>query len=313
MIVDNFALTNFTTCAAKFKLRMEDGWTTKWKSGALGFGGALHEGLAAWYKTKDASKALMAIHEKWPSNTPPDDYRTKEKCLNVMIEYIKRYPVESFKIVGLDQGEPLVEVSFTLDTDMKVQFCSSCLMVAVSGSGNATLCGNCNKPLEEILYGGIFDGLVDFNGAIYTLEHKTTSQLGAYYFNQFKPNNQISGYDWAAGKLTGYRVGGSLVNAVGVYKVGATKFERQITTRSDAEVREWLRNVQSVCTQIAIARATNRWPMSTMACTLYGQCEYHGVHSLANEAEREKYLEMQYIRQPWSHEDRDDKKEKSDG
>jgi hypothetical protein len=281
MKIDNFLLTMFQACPLKYKLRALEHWTARRKSAALGFGGALHEGLAAWYRTGDPRQALNAINNSWPDNLPVDDWRTKDKALQVMYDYMQRYSREPFKVVGVPDA-PMIECTFTLDTGLTLED---------------------GEPIE---YGGIFDGLVEWDGSVYVLEHKTTSQLGSFYFNQYNPNNQITGYIWAAGKLSGQRVGGAIINAVGLYKSSPTKFERQITNRNKVQIEEWLQNVKHVCQQIRDCERRGFWPMHTPSCTQYGRCEFHDVHVLGTERERNAMLEMSYHREEWSYEDRDD-------
>lgn len=302
MKVDNFALSNFMSCPAKYKLRMVDGWTIRRKSAALGFGGVLHEALAAWYKTGLVGKGLEAINEKWPAEYPIDDYRTKTKCAEVFLQYTKNYPVENWHIVGMPD-QPQIEVTFTLDTGMFLP-CWFCEGLDSSDRWNP-VCSRCGERKEVIEYGGIFDGLVEFSSNVYVLEHKSTSQMGPYYFNQFKPNNQVTGYTWAGGKLSGGRVAGAIINAIGVYKASPTKFAREITTRSSNEIDEWLENVYNVCRQIKDCERREFWPMYTPSCTQFGKCEYHDVHVLGHPTERAKRLEQDYVKQPWSYEARD--------
>jgi hypothetical protein len=310
--IDNFALTMHQTCPAKYDLRIRQNWTSRGKSAALGFGGALHSGMAHWYKTHDLGQALLAIAGGWNEDVPVDDWRTKEKCITTMIEYSKMYPAESFQVVGLVDGNPMIEVPFTIEMDgLRVPFCGRWVDVFGEehpGCGymvrdfTATVCPQCGAPLEPIEYGGIFDGLIEFSGQVYILEHKSTSVLGSTYFNQFKPNNQVCGYIWAAGKLSGKKVVGALVNAIGVYKASATKFEREITSRSETALLEWKKNVQSTCAEIRFHEHHEFWPMRTMACTLYGRCEFLDVHVLEHQAEREKRLENDFIRETWDYE-----------
>jgi len=300
MKIDNFAISNFMACPAKFKLRMIDGWTARRRSAALGFGSVLHEALAAWYKTGNPVKGLEAINENWPDAHPVDDYRTKAKCAEVFLAYVKHYPAETFSIVGMPDT-PQIEVTFTLETGMYLP----CDCGWEDHNKWDRYCGGCGKEKEQIEYGGIFDGLVEFASNVYVLEHKSTSQLGAYYFNQFKPNNQVTGYTWAGGKLTGGRVAGAIINAIGVYKASATKFLREITTRSTFEVDEWLENLYNVCVQIKDCERRGYWPMYTPSCTQYGKCEYHDIHVLGHPVEREKRLEQDYVKSTWSYEHRD--------
>lgn len=303
MKIDNFMLSMFQTCPIKYQLRIRQGWTVRRKSAALGFGGALHEGLAEWYRTKDPVRALQAIHERWPTNVPIDDYRTREKCIGVMSDYIRTYhKSDAFSVVGAPDN-PMIECTFTLPLG-KFLDCETCGVHPLEDGH----CPKCGTECEEIEYGGIFDGLIEFNGSVYVFEHKSTSQMGSYYFNQFKPNNQVTGYIWAAGHLSGKRVGGALINAIGVYKSSATKFERSITSRSSIEIEEWRENVRSTCQQIRDCERRGHWPMHTGSCTQYGLCEFHSVHTLSTEKERQKLLEQDYIQDPWVFEDRDDAK-----
>lgn len=305
MKIDNFALTMFQTCPAKYWLRMREHWTSRRKSAALGFGGALHEGLAAWYKTGDRAAALVAINDSWPGDLPIDDWRTKEKCLSVMIDYMKHYPQESFKIIGYPEA-PMIENTFTLDTGMFLK-CKECQDADQSVPWESE-CTNCGSPLqkEPIEYGGIFDGLVQFGPSCFIFEHKTTSQMGDYYFNQFRPNNQVTGYVWAGGLLSGQPVGGAIINAIGIYRVGATKFRREITTRTEEDIKHWLMNVYSTCQQIQDCELRGFFPQYTGSCTMYGKCEFHDVHVLGTHTEQERWLEQQYVKKPWNYEHRDD-------
>lgn len=312
MKIDNFALTMAQTCPAKYNLRMNEGWTARRRSGALGFGSCLHEGLAVWYRTGDLGASLLAINEKWPEGMPVDDFRTKEKCITTMIEYSKTYPSEGFKVVGMPDA-PVIEVPFTLDTGMFLP-CTHCNAVKVNTFRYEAQCSACGTDKEPIEYGGIYDMLVEFGGQMFVVDHKSTSILGGGYFNQFKPNNQMTGYIWAANLLSGYHfddpsvrplVTGAIINAIGIYKKGATKFEREITSRTYTEIHEWLGNLYAECCVLQNFKQTGQWPMRTGACTLYGLCEYHSVHSLAHPVERMKRLESDFVQDKWDFENRD--------
>lgn len=306
MKIDNFAISNFMACPAKYKLRMVDGWESRRKSGALGFGAALHLGLAEWYRSGNAGSAVRSIADGWPTNSPVDDYRTREKCVATMMEYIKEYPAENFKIIGHDAGAPIIEVAFTLDTGMFLH-CQVCKEHDPDVSARfKSHCFLCNEPKERIEYGGILDGAIEMSGLVYTFEHKSTSQLGPYYFDQFRPNNQVTGYTWALGLLTGKRVGGCLVNAIGVYKTQKTKFERHITQRSADDIEAWLLNLYHVCEQIKHCERTGYWPMYTTSCMQYGKCEYHAVHVLGNAKDQQRRLENDFQTSKWDYEARDE-------
>jgi len=303
MRIDNFALTMFQACPAKYKLRIIDGWTSRRKSAALGFGGAFHHGIAEWYRYGSMQKMLVGVREAWPDGMPVDDYRTLAKCCEVLMAYVKKYPAETFQVVQGPSG-PLIEVSFTLDTGLYLS-CFNCGSLDKSAP-TRPVCYHCGIPKEVLEYGGIFDGLVEFSGAVYVIEHKTTSQLGAYYFDQFRPNNQVTGYTWGGGLLSGKHVGGALINAVGVYKSSAPKFERQVTVRSQVEIAEWLQSVYATCEQIQQCKRTGIWHLQTIACTMYGKCEFHQVHVLPHQNQRINLLEQEYVVSLWDYEGRDE-------
>lgn len=300
MKIDNYALTMFQSCPAKFDLRILQHWTSRRKSAPLGFGGAFHAGLAAWYRTNSRVEMLKALNGSWPDGMPVDDYRTLQKAVDTLQAYVKHYPAETFQVVP-----GMVEVSFTLPTDMYLS-CFDCGAKLGAWNGKDTLCGHCGRPLELIEYGGIFDLLVEFSGSVYVVDHKTTSQLGANFFDQFRPNNQITGYTWASRLLSGMRVGGALINAIGVYKASPPKFDRQITTRTDYEIVEWLESLRRTCEQIQECKRQGIWHMQTVNCTMYGKCEYHQVHVLPHPTQRLAILDQEYMREEWDYEGRDD-------
>jgi hypothetical protein len=136
-------------------------------------------------------------------------------------------------------------------------------------------------------------------------EHKTTSMLGkpphSHFFRQFRPNNQITGYIWAGRLLSGRPVTGAIVNAIGWFRASESKFARDITTRTDEDLRKWLINVQATCQQIQDCELGGVWPQYTQSCTMYGKCEYHDVHVLGSSEEQEKWLDQQYMKKPWSY------------
>lgn len=304
MIIDNFALTLFQTCPAKYLLRIKEQQVPIRRRAALGFGGAVHAGLAEWYRSHDPKAMIEKLVQVWPQNMPVDDYRTREKAAQLLFDYVKVYPNEAFSIIGAP-ASPLVEKAFTIPTGFYLE-CQKCSGYMGDGDYLSGKCSNCGEALEDLQYGGIVDGGIELQGGVYVLEHKTTSQMGDSYFLQYKPNNQVTGYIWALGKLTSAKVGGAIINAMCVYKSSPNKFERKLTNRAQSEIDEWLKHVLVTCNEIKRCERTGIWPWRTMACTMYGLCDYHNVHVLATEAERVKRLEQDYVKSQWNHEERDE-------
>lgn len=306
MILDNFALTMHQACPSKYDLRIKKDWQSRRVSGALNGGAVIHEGLAAWHRGLGFSGAVAAINEAWKDNSPIDDWRTKEKCISTMLEYAKRYPSEAFKVIGAPL-DPIIEVHFTLDTGLRMAICPVCHHDHYAGQPvTDDRCVSCTGDLEPLQYGGIFDGLVEFSGSYYILEHKTASQMGKYFFSQFKPNNQVSGYIWAAQQLSGQPVGGAIINAIGWYRKSPTKFERQIVTRSTYDITSWLSDVWHEAQEIRRHELYNQFPKRTQACTLYGKCEFHDLHCISNPHDQAKLLEQDFVKSKWDFMRRDE-------
>ena len=301
MKLDNFSFSGHQGCPLWYKTRIKEGWTTRFKSAALGFGGTLHEGLATWYKTRDPDAVIASIESHW-TDGPVDDFRDLMKCKKVMLEYMNHYVHEPFSIIP-----GMVEVATALPTGMYLPLCLKCMMdnrIQDGWNQWTDTCDNCGEPLEAIEYGGIFDTLVDFNGQVYILEHKTTTQMGSTFFNQFKPNNQVTGYVWLAKELSG-RCDGALINAIGLYKASPTRFERHISTRSEFELDEWKQDLWTEACNIQQHEVFGHFPMRTKACTLYGACEFYSVHTVNDPAVRQRLLEQDYVKSTWEFEKRD--------
>lgn len=341
MKVDNTMLSAFDTCALKYKESMEDHWSSRFQGGALGHGIAMHAGLQAWYQglldEKDSvtrmKEAVAAIEKAWNPDHPKDDFRTLERAQRLMLEYIRAFPSETFKVLAVEvpfllsltpQAWLTCENSwYVKDEQMGLYEYRPPAMVDADGNtlhhercraeadenGN---CENCGFPCEEIEYGGIIDLIVQFGSAqstIYVVDHKTTSQLGSTYFLQFNPNNQITGYCWGAEQLSNSKVAGAIINALcmttaGNMKVGSET--RSITSRTQADYIEFRSDVIWKCNAIATARRTGVWPKSTDQCQgKYGMCGYHSIHVLGDESERQLRRETDYVKRVWDFENRD--------
>lgn len=306
MKFDNFMLSMHQTCPAKYNERINNQWTSRHRSGALGAGAALHAGLAEWYKGNGPKAALEAIEKGFESEVPIDDWRNIEKVRRTFAEYITQYPGENWDVLGRADGAPIVEVPFLLETGMHLP-CHECQMAdqRLMDFRFEDTCLNCNGPREPIEYGGILDMAVDFNSQVYIVDHKSTSQMGPTYFNQFKPNNQMTGYIWGAGKLSGRRCAGAIINAIAWSKTAPTRFARSITTRNDYDIDRWLCDVYSEACNIQQHQLTGHWPYRTNSCLQYGMCEFHQIHVMSTETEQQSVRETHYVKDNWDFENRD--------
>lgn len=290
MKVDNFTLEQFQ-CPAKYDLRIRRQLLPLRRKISLSFGTVIHHGFAAWYRTGSELEALKAVANHWPEVGISDDFRNLGYACQVIRAYIREHPTESFTVIQGPEG-PVVEQAFTVDTGL--------MLDEEFREGD--------PDQGHILYGGIIDLGVDFNGVLYVLDHKTTTVLGDgdWYFAKFKPDNQMTGYIWGLSRISSQRVGGALINAVGLYKSGDIRFKRQITSRNQFEIDEWLDGVRTRCNEIKRCERNKNWRLETSCCTLYGKCEYYDVHVLNDPDDREKWLAQNFVKSEWNYEDRDD-------
>lgn len=296
---------------------MVDHWTSRYKSGALGYGGAIHEGLKAWYQgsldglsvDERVDLARAAIAAKWPENQPSDDFRNLSKANELFQKYIAEYPTESFKVL-------MVEVPFSYEIGRYLLHCEHCHIdnhPYTPSEIPTSECWNCKKRLEAIEYGGIFDTLIQYGtgnaSTIYILEHKTTSQLGGLYFRQYDIDNQVSGYNFGAQSATGKLVGGAVINALCTTSGGKISFKREIIGRTAADLERWRNDVAWTCNEIERSKRFDYYRVSSDHCmNKYGLCEYQAVHVLSDPDEQRRRFEVDYVKEPWDFEHRDDKR-----
>lgn len=315
MKIDNTMLKTFEDCPLKYKTRIVDEWTSRYGAGPLIFGGAVHEGLKSWYQgILDGKNPVQRLEESiaaieafpgWP-NLPTDDHRTLGRAQEMLIEYIKTYPRETFNILQ-------VEVPFCFELGRSILHCRECDFInhpKLAGLPRET-CHSCGRTLEPIEYGGIFDGIIQYGvgsqSVVYCFEHKTTSQLGGLYFRQFDIDNQVSGYCWGGGQVTGKLVGGALLNALCLTRGGNISFKRELIGRNPSQLEQWKDDVAVTCNEIDLAMRNGIWQKRTNHCNnKYGMCTFHSVHTLSEPDERRRRLETDYRKEPWNFERRDD-------
>lgn len=274
---DSTSLTYAEDCLYKYYLTMIQGWRSKTGSVHLEFGGwyataleHFHKHTATGMDREEAlrevvSEALYSTWEydeeglngrPWESNHPT---KTRANLIRTIVWYVDHFKDDPLPVVILSDGRPAVEYSFRLDI------------------------GN------DILYCGHIDRLVEYSGGIYVQDQKTTgSTVTPRYFNQFNPDNQMTGYAFAGKVIYNSPVQGVIIDAAQI-AVGFSRFERGFTFRSEAQLDEWLDHTHY---HISIARTAfqqDYWPMNRTSCTKYGGCVFQDVCSKSPEV-REQFL-----------------------
>lgn len=200
-----------------------------------------------------------------------DPKKTRVNLIRTIVWYIEQFGDESedgIKTYHLQSGKPAVELSFTLEMD------------------------------DEILYCGHLDRVVEFGDSLYVMDQKTTGgTIGTYFFDQFSPNNQMSGYAWAGQAILHSPVRGVIIDGAQI-AVNFTRFERGITTRTKDQLEEWYDSTLWTIKLTRQATALGQWPMNLSACGNYGGCPFRQLCSRSPSV-RENYIKSEYVEHNW--------------
>lgn len=265
---DFTALDTFQACPSKYKKRMLQHLSPKTVAPALEFGKAIHMGLEQYYlalrkefpRIQAIGNALSTFKENYTREDDPK--RTQLIGEQMLQDYTEVYQKEPFKVID-------VEVGFAV-------------------------------PLGGFTFTGRLDALVEWDGQLYVMEHKTTSMLGTTYFKQFEMSMQIDGYIYAAEQLTGRRCLGVLVNAMQPRtktKKLEDHFARDPIGRTQFEREEFVREVPLLIKDILKSEESGEFVRSKRSCFSYNyQCPYW---DLCKYGEDEKMITRDFNVEKW--------------
>jgi hypothetical protein len=292
--VDNTSLGMYMECPRKYYYGMVLNYRKSEAAGttpSLGYGTTWHKILEAHYKSGgDQTLVELAAEASWQDHGNPDDHRTLERAKSAYRAYLERWGDHRAegtawgRTVGWPEN-PLVEI-----------------VTEVSWPG-------CLHP-----YTVKIDRIFEHQGLYYVEDHKTTSGLGPFFFQQFDPSNQMMGYAKVAGLVTGLPIAGVRINAHGILKT-QNKFERSTVMYSPERLEEWSRNynhwinrLEISSRQVALSSIKDpegsmisaAFPRNFNACAAkYGQCQYSGVCTMPARL-RARTLEAEFVRNPWN-------------
>jgi len=285
---DSTSLGWYKECPRKYEYSMLRGYTTKTEQVNLLFGIWFHSALERYYKLR--AQALpheesleevtyLALCETWYSR-PAKAYdgpwqsdhatKTRDTLIRSIIWYLDEWgPSDPCKTVILENGKPAVELSFSFDI------------------------GN------NLLLSGHLDRLVSFAGDYFVLDHKTSSStITGYYFDQYKPDNQMSLYTLATQVIYNTPVKGVMIDATQV-AVGFSKTTRGFTYRTPAELEEWLEDTRDTIADIHRDAERGYFRMNDRSCHKYGGCPFRKVCG-SDPSVREMLLKSEYTIKHWN-------------
>lgn len=250
-------------CPRKYYYRMIEGVAPKTSSVHLLFGGIYASALENFYKHIAAGDSVaeaqikvvrQALDASWDrENSVPkhfdDPKKTRISLIRTIIWYIEEFADESkgFKTYHLENGDPAVELSFAFEIN------------------------------DDLILCGHLDRVVSLGDDLYVMDQKTTGgTVGPYFFNKFTPDNQMTLYSLAGRVILNTPVKGVVIDAAQIMQE-ATRFERGFTTRTEAQINEWLDSTLETIYRTQKYTREENFPMNLASCGNYGGCEFREI------------------------------------
>lgn len=267
--IDYSMMSTFLTCRRRFYFRYDQHLVPKVPTLPLAFGSAIHEALNVWHDKRDVENMVAKFHVTYKEDIERDDKRTNALGEWILRNYATAYANEPFKVIGNEQ-------SFELPLPNGTSFI------------------------------GRIDKIVDWDGAIWIVDHKTTSSLGYHYSKKVEPNMQLTGYVWAARRLGYPKCVGVLVDAILVAKglldssrrAKLTPLARFDAYISEERLAEWVQTLDCVQRDILACYQESQWYPNWDACTYYGECPYRKL-CVEDGDVRHKLVALDYEKSVW--------------
>ena len=346
LFIDNSGwIENLSTCTRKLEYQCLSLRVHGAEKPALNFGSAIHLALELRYARyankppdqvyyEDLSVLLTDFFKDKP--VPAGEWRTLNWAMDTMRRYNERYYDEEFNL--LQYKDPIVcpqckgkGKSKYSDKERDCLFCvgtgKRSLMVempfAIKLYTHTSGIMSTNIPRSiHVYYSGRVDLPVNYGGiGIFTMDAKTTGQLGDTFWIEQRMSNQHRGYCWAFHNITGSIPAGYVVNAIRskeppiyvlnneVSKRGKKQSpeqwwqeslcrERKIITSFDLDY--WKNNTIDLCEEFFWHYERGYMPMKTKWCNSYGHCPYYDTCALPPD-ERNGFLNSGlYTANVWS-------------
>jgi len=250
LTLDNSTSEKLNTCPRSFEYYA---WRrrTSLAREELVFGGAIHNALEVYYTGKSA-EAHEEIYAHFLANPPSYvDWRTPDLACKVMDKYMVKYPLsnEPFSIAVIN-GKPAVEIPF--EVPIGYQEINQLINISESeivedGEENS---GFYISKIHFVWSGKIDLIVIDPQGNYWVMDHKTSSILGAQFFEQFYLSQQMMGYVFACQELLGRDIKGLWLNALITRRPTKTgvgmDFVREKIAYTPEHIQEWKRDVMAI-------------------------------------------------------------------
>jgi len=300
--IDSTSLGYLKTCPRLYEYIMIEGWSPKDDSVHLRFGIEYHKALEEYdaYKLKGSNhddalaeciRLLLHRVRDWDVDTShrPGNYKNPRSIVQLVIDYLDHYKDDPAVTVIREDGTPATELSFRFELDWGPQYND-----IPTGDGSEQ-----SMPVSQpYLLCGHLDRVVDFNGSIFVMDHKTTtSALSSYFMDQWSPSNQMTLYSIAAQVILKATIKGVIIDGAQVLIEKPNAFARGFTFRTPDQLTEWLADLRYWLTMAENYATMSYWPMNDTSCDKFGGCKFRNVCS-KDPAVRERFLEADFVKLP---------------
>ena len=199
--------------------------------------------------TKDKEGNIISF-TPWVHSLPRKEMIGIVPLLRAIIWYTDTYIEDDFVTVQKENGDPAIELSFTLP------------------AGQENLAG------EPYFYVGHMDRLAEWRKKIWVCDWKTTSQSldSQWYRDTFDPTTQGYLYMIAGNAMYHKKVDGIMYDLVGSQVYG-TKFDRlHLVWKGDEFMNEFLAEQYQWIKFAEACALAEEWPRNFNSCGMYGGC-----------------------------------------
>lgn len=149
---------------------------------------------------------------------------------------------------------------------------------------------------QPILYSGRTDAILQYAGAPYIFDEKTTGQMGPTWPRQWKLRSQYAAYSWGA-KEAGIPVKGVVTRGVCILKT-EYKTAESIDNFLDWELDRWYSEALEWISDAIRYWKTGRWRYNLdSSCSSYGGC---GFQNVCKNEDESPWLETYFERRHWN-------------
>lgn len=284
---DSTSLGMLKTCPRLYQYTMIDGWASPVESIHLRFGIEYHSALQDY----DLHRAQGHDHETslrlvvrnllissadWNPNrdTKAGKYKNRDTLVALVVGYLDHFVDDPAQTYIMENGRPAVELSFRFELDF--------------------------HPIVDVgqpyLLSGHLDRVVEFNGALFVMDHKTTTTTpGQYYFHQYEPNNQMTLYTIGGQVVLNSPIKGVIISAAQILLTEPNRYIRGFTFRTQDQLEEWMTDLRVLLTNNEAYAEAGYWPMNDTACDKFGGCRFREVCSKSPDV-REMFLKTDFIK-----------------